>query len=64
MENPMKMDDLGVPIFEETPISPFYPRNFAKFFAQQRLHQRRDPTLGGAAVVADAGPRGPRLWPK
>ena len=33
MENPIKMDDLGVPLFLETPTS-----KFSTFYSSRRLH--------------------------
>ncbi len=33
MENPIKMDDLGVPLFEETPICIYlYATKYANFY--------------------------------
>ena len=31
MENPIKMDDLGVPLFLETPMYPCYPIPIEKY---------------------------------
>ena len=36
MENPIKMDDLGVPPFKETPISCFFGTLFVRFKLRER----------------------------
>ena len=35
MENPIKMDDLGVPLFLETPIYPIYKKVISSLFNPQ-----------------------------
>ena len=43
MENPIKMDDLGVPLFSETPIKNFPPTSFyKKADAARRFGERSD----------------------
>ena len=60
MENPIKMDDLGVPLFLETPIS-IHKIGFCVFFffspARLSSHTAQnfkiDPGIGGLFISSD-----------
>ena len=50
MENPIKMDDLGVPLFSETPIV-IFPQTMVTFTQVVQVHspkqQTNHPSIGG-----------------
>ena len=60
MENPIKMDDLGVPLFSETPISRFFPSRPFWGFLVRPFHKGlkpRDLEFGLSKDHLEAGSR-------
>ncbi len=51
MENPIKMDDLGVPLFLETPISTCLFESFGWLFGRHSYHWKKPHHLAIDAIV-------------